>query len=96
MISPIKMDVNFDNKADNMRVKLLQEKIMDMDNKIKLYQDYKNFLHTQIVDIVGNQLLNQYIQNCEPEIGQIIVNYDFGFLYMYDGSNKLKFINGDE
>jgi uncharacterized protein YbcI len=94
-MSPITMEVDL-NKTDRMAVDLWRGKIMDMDNKIQLYQDYRKHLHTQIANIVGKQLLNQYLQNCKPEIGQIIVDYVFGYLYMFDGSDTLKLITGKE
>lgn len=95
IMPPISMEADLE-KTDRLAVDLYRGKIMDMDNKIQLYQDCRRHLHTQIANIVGKQLLNQYLQNCNPQVGQIIVDYVFGYLYMFDGSDTLKLITGKE
>ena len=84
------------NKTDRMVVNLLRGKMRNIEDNIKLLQVHQKGVCAQIAEIIGKQLLEQYLQNCNPQIGQVIVNNDFGLLYMYDGSDELKLMNGAE
>lgn len=95
VIPPITMDVEL-SKTDRMVVSLLRGKMQNIEDNIKLLQAHQNGVYAQITEIIGKQLSKQYLQNCNPQIGQVIVNNDFGLLYMYDGSDKLKLMNGAE
>ena len=95
ILSPIVMDADL-YKTDRIAVSLLRGKMRDIEDRIKLLQAHQKDTCAQIVEIIGKQLLKQYLQNCEPQIGQVIVNHDFGLLYMFDGSDKLKFMDGEE
>lgn len=95
VIPPIAMDAEL-NKTDRMVVSLLRGKMRNIEDNIKLLQAHQKNICAQLTEIIGEQLSKQYFQNCNPQIGQVIVNNDFGLLYMCDGSDKLKLMNGAE
>lgn len=94
ILSPLMMETKFDhNSTDYIKLKLLQGNLHNTLTKIDHLKERVKYINQEIADIIGNNLMAQYLQNHEPCAGQIIVNSEFNYVYAVGQDFRLRCIN---
>lgn len=89
MLSYYAMDVHFDKQADKIKSVLIREEIRNLRLQIADMQEKLKYKRNELQDLVG-QHLSEQCADVELNVGDIIVNYEYGFTYVLDTDLKLK------
>ena len=89
MLSYYAMDVHFDKQVDKIKSVLIKEEIRNLRLQIADMQEKLKYKRNELQDLVGQQLSEQ-CADVKLNVGDIIVNYEYGFTYALDTDLKLK------
>ena len=88
--SPRIMDVHFNKEVDRLKAELMRGKILELEKQIEFLKERIRLYHQELSELVG-QNLSEQIE--DPSAGEIIINYEYGYIYAFDQDLKLKCIN---